>query len=112
MSIKCTSQTQAKVSMQEMARLEQLTANSAFMPLLEDYAKDLADPKALCCCVSELSACIPVAACKYFTTVHSVRRPWKRGSNTSASLRRIRQQAPATARPAGRVYWQRQSPAL
>ena len=37
--------------MQEMARLEQLTANPDFMPLLEDYAKDLADPKARCCCV-------------------------------------------------------------
>ena len=46
MSPKHTIQTQAKVSMQEMARLEQLTANPDFMPLLEDYAKDLADPKA------------------------------------------------------------------
>ena len=41
--------------MQEMARLEQLTANPDFMPLLEDYAKDLADPKAWRCCSTELS---------------------------------------------------------
>ncbi|KAK9831456.1 hypothetical protein WJX81_007265 [Elliptochloris bilobata] len=32
---------------QEIARLEQLTTNSMFMPLLEEYAKDLADPKTL-----------------------------------------------------------------
>ena len=34
-----------RVPVQEIARLEQLTASSDFMPLLEEYAKDLADPK-------------------------------------------------------------------
>ena len=31
---------------QELARLEKLADDPNFLPLLEDYAKDLADPKA------------------------------------------------------------------
>jgi hypothetical protein len=31
---------------QELERLETLTGNADFMPLLEEYAKDLADPEA------------------------------------------------------------------
>lgn len=36
----------SQAPLQELARLEKLADAPEFLPLLEDYAKDLADPKA------------------------------------------------------------------